>query len=95
MAATAPGPYDYTTANRGDVIVGEDPTLWQDARGHWHMVFEHYIGASCGNHAFSAAGTDEWVIVPSIYSVDVVRTHTHAAPTACGCMRVACERTCC
>eukprot|EP00041_Stephanoeca_diplocostata_P004594 m.47404 g.47404 ORF g.47404 m.47404 type:complete len:323 (+) comp15221_c1_seq1:663-1631(+) len=65
------GPYSYTTANRGDVIVGEDPTLWQDERGRWHMVFEHYNGTSCGNHAFSLTGTDEWVIAPSIYSLDV------------------------
>ena len=24
------------------VLRGEDPWLWEDPRGHWHMVFELY-----------------------------------------------------
>eukprot|EP00040_Diaphanoeca_grandis_P025320 m.140078 g.140078 ORF g.140078 m.140078 type:complete len:436 (+) comp30100_c1_seq2:158-1465(+) len=67
FVASAPhwsGPYNRITANAGVVIEGEDPTLWQDKRGAWHMIYEHYVDINgvmhCGHHAYSETGTSEW-----------------------------------
>jgi hypothetical protein len=56
------GPYNRVTADAGMKFLGEDPTLWQSARGSWHMVFEHYTNdrSRSGAHAWSENGVAGW-----------------------------------
>jgi hypothetical protein len=56
------GPYRHVTADAGFKLLGEDPTMWQDTRGNWHMIYEHYNEERTfsGRHAFSATGTSDW-----------------------------------
>lgn len=43
------GPYEHSTADTEQpIILGEDPKLWQDTRGNWHMVYEHYVSVEHG-----------------------------------------------
>lgn len=61
------GPYDPVTANAGIKIEGEDPTLFQDRRGNWHMLYELYNRPHktfSGRHAYSATGLSDWQLVP-------------------------------
>lgn len=39
--------------------VGEDPFLWQDERGHWHMLM-HNMGGGVGSHAYSL-DSKKWI----------------------------------
>jgi hypothetical protein len=58
VAATAAGP--YTDERLHPAVAshsGEDPYLYQDERGHYHMLM-HNMGGGCGSHAFSRDGVD-------------------------------------
>lgn len=63
-AAHWTGPYHHTTADAGMKFEGEDPTMWQSARGEWHMVFEHYTQdrSRSGAHAWSKDGLSTWTV---------------------------------
>jgi len=53
LAATSAGPYTDARAQPAiSTHTGEDPFLWQDERGHWHMLM-HNMGGAVGSHAFS------------------------------------------
>jgi hypothetical protein len=58
------GPYAHVTANAGGAVMeGEDPTLWQDSRGGWHLIKEHYIDGGLGGvggHCVSQTGLSDW-----------------------------------
>jgi hypothetical protein len=76
FVASAPhwtGPFEHATANAGEVIEGEDPTLWQDKRGGWHLIKEHYINGGLGGvggHCFSETGLGGWTCAdPSTWYV--------------------------
>ena len=73
-------PFEHTTANRGMIMLGEDPSLWQapgSSGGLWHMVYEHYVGEGAqrrsGAHAWSASGglVEDWSVAPNISWVDL------------------------
>lgn len=73
-AAHWTAPFEHVTANRGMILLGEDPTLWQAPSsngGLWHLVYEHYVGTGSqrrsGAHAWSRSGglEENWIVAPS------------------------------
>lgn len=54
MAPSIYGPFvDSREAPAVDTHTGEDPFIWQDERGHWHMLMHNMFGGGVGSHAFS------------------------------------------
>ena len=50
------GPFDDPRTAPAVDAFAEDPFLWQDERGHWHMLMHHlfnHVGDPVGAHAFS------------------------------------------
>jgi hypothetical protein len=54
--ASAASPLSAYVDSRAQAAVashnGEDPYLWRDERGHWHLLM-HNMGGGVGSHAFS------------------------------------------
>ena len=58
VGPTPHGPFSPRTGDWGVPIVvthGEDSFLWQDRRGHFHLIF--HTGGATGGHAYSR---DAW-----------------------------------
>lgn len=81
--AKASSPFSLYTDGRAEAAVathtGEDPFLWQDERGHWHMLM-HNMGGGVGSHAFSR-DAETWTrsdVMPYTRNVTFADGHTHS-----------------